>query len=157
MLSLQGDSELLHRIRGSRSWRFTRPLRFAARAMRGDVTRQDRALIRRWWMSKLAATRLLSFSFRGGKWRVVRGAVRVTGETVHYLHANGAGVPSQPGPSASARPRSEEHTSELQSLMHTPYAVFRLKNTIAAALTPHDQRVLNLYQLKVPTSQPQSL
>src|SRR3546814_14560970 len=29
MLSLQGDSELLHRIRGSRSWRFTRPLRVA--------------------------------------------------------------------------------------------------------------------------------
>src|SRR3546814_1591219 len=47
MLSLQGDSELLHRIRCSRSWRFTRPLRFAARAMRGDVTRQDRALINR--------------------------------------------------------------------------------------------------------------
>src|SRR3546814_971966 len=66
MLSLQGDSELLHRIRGSRSWRFTRPLRFAARAMRGDVTRQDR--------------------------------------------------------------RSEEHTSELQSLMRISYAVFCLKN-----------------------------
>src|SRR3546814_20727902 len=79
MLSLPGDSELLHRIRGSRSWRFTRPLRFAARAMRGDVTRQDRALIRRWWMSKLAATRLLSFSFRGGQWAVGRGAVRVPG------------------------------------------------------------------------------
>src|SRR3546814_9549768 len=103
VVSVQGDSGLLHRIRGSRSWRFTRHLRFAARAMRGDVTRQDRALIRRWWMSKLAATRLLSFSFRGGKWRVVRGAVRVTGK------------------------RSEEHTSELQSLMPISYAVFCLK------------------------------
>src|SRR3546814_15579145 len=175
MLSLQGDSELLHRIRGSRSWRFTRPLRFAARAMRGDVTRQDRALIRRWWMSKLAATRLLSFSFRGGKWRVVRGAVRVTGKTVHYLHANGDAVPSQPGPSASARPdvfmwagidwhfrtqrpqhpargridaghrvfylsnnlRSEEHTSELQSLMRISYAVFCLKKKKISNQYPH--------------------
>src|SRR3546814_4182420 len=82
---------------------------------RSDVTRQDRALIRRWWMSKLAATRLLSFSFRGGKWRVERGAVRVTGKTVHYLHANG---------------RSEEHTSELQSLMRISYAVFCLKKKI---------------------------
>src|SRR3546814_19543026 len=104
MLSLQGDSELLHRIRGSRFWRFTRPLRFAARAMRGDVTRQDRALIRRWWMSKLAETRLLPFSFRGGKWRVVRGAVRVTGETVHYLNAIGDAGPRQPGSSGSPRP-----------------------------------------------------
>src|SRR3546814_13810477 len=104
MLSLQGDSELRHRIRGSRSWRFTRPLRFAARAMRGDVNRQGRALIRRWWMSKLAATRLLSFSFRGGNWLVVRGAVRVNGNTMHYLHAYGEAVPSQPGPSACDRP-----------------------------------------------------
>src|SRR3546814_5612929 len=31
---------------------------------------------------------------------------------------------SRPGP---ARSRSEEHTSELQSLMRIPYAVFRLK------------------------------
>src|SRR3546814_1226328 len=32
--------------------------------------------------------------------------------------------------------RSEEHTSELQSLMHTSYAVFRLKKTKYKKATP---------------------
>src|SRR3546814_5814623 len=34
-----------------------------------------------------------------------------------------------PGPSGRARGRSEEHTSELQSLMRSSYAVFCLKKT----------------------------
>src|SRR3546814_6008856 len=35
--------------------------------------------------------------------------------------------PPRPRPAAGARPRSEEHTSELQSLMRISYAVFCLK------------------------------
>src|SRR3546814_5503915 len=46
-----------------------------------------------------------------------------------WLHAAPARTP-RPGPAATARwrrPRSEEHTSELQSLMRISYAVFCLK------------------------------
>src|SRR3546814_1684858 len=39
-------------------------------------------------------------------------------------------------------PRSEEHTSELQSLMRTSYAVFRLKKKKSQIYTPHEQEVL---------------
>src|SRR3546814_20411495 len=53
MLSLQGDSALLHRIRGRRSLRFTRPFRFADRAMHRDVTRPARALLRAYRVSTL--------------------------------------------------------------------------------------------------------
>src|SRR3546814_9801539 len=35
---------------------------------------------------------------------------------------------ARPGAGGAARARSEEHTSELQSLMRIPYAVFCLKN-----------------------------
>src|SRR3546814_4624517 len=35
--------------------------------------------------------------------------------------------PVSPSPSVVEKPRSEEHTSELQSLMRKSYAVFRLK------------------------------
>src|SRR3546814_1673469 len=41
------------------------------------------------------------------------------------------------GPDDDARPRSEEHTSELQSLMRISYAVFCLKNT-----TPHTNNII---------------
>src|SRR3546814_6505229 len=34
-------------------------------------------------------------------------------------------------PAYGDKPRSEEHTSELQSLMRSPYAVFSLKTTIS--------------------------
>src|SRR3546814_5420999 len=37
--------------------------------------------------------------------------------------------------------RSEEHTSELQSLMSTSYAVFCLKKKKHTSLTPHDNAV----------------
>src|SRR3546814_2548340 len=37
------------------------------------------------------------------------------------------GKPTRPDPGRFSRPRSEEHTSELQSLMRISYAVFRLK------------------------------
>src|SRR3546814_5250374 len=64
------------------------------------------------------------------------------GGTEFWKHAGGArpagvaGVPAQPwtprvvpfDPDA-VTPRSEEHTSELQSLMRISYAVFGLKNT----------------------------
>src|SRR3546814_4078578 len=39
-------------------------------------------------------------------------------------------IPARPGASHDAPGRSEEHTSELQSLMRTSYAVFCLKKTI---------------------------
>src|SRR3546814_8563890 len=42
------------------------------------------------------------------------------------------------GPALCARNRSEEHTSELQSLMRTSYAVFCLKKT-NSRLNTHDQ------------------
>src|SRR3546814_1518941 len=40
---------------------------------------------------------------------------------------------------AGAASRSEEHTSELQSLMRTSYAVFCLKNTTTDKLKPQQQ------------------
>src|SRR3546814_4041692 len=44
-----------------------------------------------------------------------------------------------PPPSIASRPRSEEHTSELQSLMHISYAVFCL-------ITKKEyQRIINMY------------
>src|SRR3546814_4359356 len=44
---------------------------------------------------------------------------------------------------ASGKKRSEEHTSELQSLMRTSYAVFCLKKK-----TQHKDHILRLVQLK---------
>src|SRR3546814_7422314 len=38
---------------------------------------------------------------------------------------------------AADQDRSEEHTSELQSLMRTPYAVFCFKTTKDICITPH--------------------
>src|SRR3546814_2003362 len=42
-----------------------------------------------------------------------------------------AGLDAASTGGASSRPRSEEHTSELQSLMRISYAVFCLKKTIS--------------------------
>src|SRR3546814_5180992 len=43
----------------------------------------------------------------------------------------------------SAPPRSEEHTSELQSLMRTSYAVFCLKNTTSKHATAANNNTLS--------------
>src|SRR3546814_6175240 len=42
------------------------------------------------------------------------------------------------GPRAEGGGRSEEHTSELQSLMRRSYAVFCLKNKTHIQITPHN-------------------
>src|SRR3546814_3863581 len=49
---------------------------------------------------------------------------RVSGRRAGWTRRDRALVP---GPCAGPRPRSEEHTSELQSLMRISYAVFCLK------------------------------
>src|SRR3546814_7352312 len=44
-------------------------------------------------------------------------------------------------PASSPTRRSEEHTSELQSLMRIPYAVFCLKNKSETLKAPHPHRL----------------
>src|SRR3546814_2853912 len=54
----------------------------------------------------------------------------LAGEAQHGLHEVGTRRAEHPGgPQDDVRRRSEEHTSELQSLMRISYAVFCLKNT----------------------------
>src|SRR3546814_4267964 len=49
---------------------------------------------------------------------------------------------------AAARPeRSEEHTSELQSLMRTSYAVFCLKKTTTKIQTTNDAQTLRTHHI----------
>src|SRR3546814_2388835 len=64
-------------------------------------------------------------------------------ENAARLHAAGVDVAFTQSGDASHNARSEEHTSELQSLMRISYAVFRLKRQIQALLdiegnTTHD-------------------
>src|SRR3546814_10050712 len=47
-----------------------------------------------------------------------------------------------------AKERSEEHTSELQSLMRITYAVFCLKNKIQARITHNTAYTYNTYNTK---------
>src|SRR3546814_4846624 len=57
-------------------------------------------------------------------------------------------------PSMATEPRSEEHTSELQSLMRTSYAVFCLKkNKQNTILCSTDGRTTNLTEQKVTYNQ----
>src|SRR3546814_9139902 len=62
--------------------------------------------------------------FRSGHLQPARTAARALagGFRAARHHADGAALPE-----AAPRPRSEEHTSELQSLMRISYAVFCLK------------------------------
>src|SRR3546814_9777487 len=54
------------------------------------------------------------------------------------IHATGRHATARPGHPQSGRPgRSEEHTSELQSLMRLSYAVFCLTNTLFIFFSPH--------------------
>jgi GT2 family glycosyltransferase/glycosyltransferase involved in cell wall biosynthesis len=103
---LQADADLLRQIRGSRSWRLTRPLRFAGRVARGAVTRADRERIQRWWALQLASTRFLPRSLRERKWREGRGAARVTAEGIerHGAEAAAAPVPVLAAAPAGDRP-----------------------------------------------------
>src|SRR3546814_16981774 len=52
-----------------------------------------------------------------------------------------------PAPPQSTSGRSEEHTSELQSLMRTSYAVFCLKKKKKSELFKTDWRTKNQYKL----------
>src|SRR3546814_4367484 len=56
-----------------------------------------------------------------------------------FRHLAGAGLPHDPPFVDEAEPRSEEHTSELQSLMRTSYAVCCLSKTT----TKHDTMTQN--------------
>src|SRR3546814_10377855 len=51
--------------------------------------------------------------------------------------------PARPGVSAGQGPRSEEHTSELQSLMRISYAVFCLKKKNSYLLNKHTCKIKN--------------
>src|SRR3546814_12327324 len=76
-------------------------------------------------------------------------------KTVHYLHANGDAVPSQPGPSASARPdvfmwavidwhfRTQRPQHLARGLMEVGHRVFYLSNN----LVDDSQPGFNLAQL----------
>src|SRR3546814_8341469 len=61
------------------------------------------------------------------------GAASVPRETLHLPMQN---VPNSAS-SISSTPRSEEHTSELQSLMRISYAVFCLKKNKQQHIKPH--------------------
>src|SRR3546814_10679296 len=63
------------------------------------------------------------FQFRLRLW-ILFGQAAIEFEDVRFFHRVRARARSS---CRSARQRSEEHTSELQSLMRTPYAVFCLK------------------------------
>src|SRR3546814_9788719 len=52
---------------------------------------------------------------------------RPSGSTSHRVEARTVSLPPSSGRSTRVGPRSEEHTSELQSLMRISYAVFCLK------------------------------
>src|SRR3546814_4124389 len=54
--------------------------------------------------------------------------------------ANGANKPGCPPPAVAHAARSEEHTSELQSLMRISYAVFCLKKKTKNQTTQHTTR-----------------
>lgn len=92
---LQADAQLLAQIRSSRSWRLTRPLRFLARALRGQAG-EDRARIARWWARQLASLPLLPRAYRERKWREGRGAVQVA------VDGPVAGSPLSPNLAAAA-------------------------------------------------------
>src|SRR3546814_8083087 len=66
---------------------------------------------------------------------VRRGGCRHAGARPLDNEGNGMRVPRGPGPKSGRKPRSEEHTSELQSLMRISYAVFCFKKNIINALT----------------------
>src|SRR3546814_4468555 len=72
------------------------------------------------------------------------------GEEFHGVRlpgaSSGSDIPPNPVGAASAAPaRSEEHTSELQSLMRISYAVFCLKKKKhTSALTSHTRIIANL-------------
>src|SRR3546814_4236558 len=60
------------------------------------------------------------------------------GVAAAYLAQTGYAFSHPPGRAGSRRPaRSEEHTSELQSLMRTSYAVFCLKKKISRGAQHH--------------------
>src|SRR3546814_4535614 len=61
------------------------------------------------------------------------------------LAACGDRQPEQPATTAKATPRSEEHTSELQSLMRISYAVFCLKKKTIYTRYTLKTRVNNLH------------
>src|SRR3546814_2784006 len=64
--------------------------------------------------------------------------------------ASGAGQAAQASRPAPGQERSEEHTSELQSLMRISYAVFCLKKKkktyIIATITPIDANIISCTQ-----------
>src|SRR3546814_4128029 len=66
------------------------------------------------------AQRIVDLGERGGRIALRRHEAPRRGECR-------ADRPCQPAATRPARPRSEEHTSELQSLMRSSYAVFCLK------------------------------
>src|SRR3546814_8313072 len=70
----------------------------------------------------VAACQYLAVVGQGREQQVDR-AGQGAGQRVHALFADGHGVAE-----VRRHPRSEEHTSELQSLMRISYAVFCLKN-----------------------------
>src|SRR3546814_8640256 len=61
-----------------------------------------------------------------------------------WRQARAAGGADARGRLRSHRPRSEEHTSELQSLMRISYAVFCLKKKKQQQLTVHPDQTPNI-------------
>src|SRR3546814_2047511 len=95
-----------------------------------------------------SAKRIFSLSFTGGPSAVQRASISyppLTELTFVNSHTDPAGVcsedfvnsqalPSQKRSSAAQETRSEEHTSELQSLMRISYDVFCMKKKITQHL-----------------------
>src|SRR3546814_992261 len=70
----------------------------------------------------LGVTLLPEMAIDAGLLRGTSVVARPLGPTAPFARLRWCGAPTAPGP------RSEEHTSELQSLMRNSYAVFCLKN-----------------------------
>src|SRR3546814_7809715 len=104
-----------------RDWRAMRAAMLADAAMR--VEGEGAELLR--WFEGGSMTQL------GHEWRTRSGDV----QDPLGISESADGQLLSPAALEAAFARSEEHTSELQSLMRIPYAVFRLTNTYSQITT----------------------
>jgi GT2 family glycosyltransferase/glycosyltransferase involved in cell wall biosynthesis len=149
---LQADAELMRQMRASRSWRLTRPLRFAARLLRGEAGGADRDWLRRWWGLRLGSMPLLPHAYRERLWRQGHGTLRVvadapeaaigTGTTMAHAPALLAPAPAGDRPDVFIwavidwhfRTQRPQHLA--RGLVEAGHRVFYLSNNLVDAAEP---------------------
>src|SRR3546814_1489798 len=92
-----------------------------------DLVSGDPARYPGWWCADGAVRRRHAVGVGCGNRRGVAGLCHEPGDTAGRCQCTGSDHQPQ---SVHPDGRSEEHTSELQSLMRTSYAVFRLKKQL---------------------------